>query len=521
MNKDTRTKNSLTNIIVNFLYQFIIILISFFSRRIFIETLGVEYLGISGLFTNIIGILALAELGIGSAISYSMYKEIANNNTEKLKALTTYYKSLYNKIALIILVAGLALLPFLKYIVKLETEIDNIEIYYIINILNTVISYLFVYKTTIVTADQKEYKMKLINCILEVLKLFGQIFVLIQFKSYLLYLGMQMLFVLIGNIIRSNKATKWYPFIKEKAELSKEDKTNVWTNIKSMFCYKIGGVIQGNTDNILISMLVNTGMVGYYSNYTTILNKLDGIIGIFFNSITASIGNFNVLSKKEDKCKIFNVLTFFSGYLFLIACIGIYFVGEDVIIAMSGNTAFVLEKSILIISIILFYFRGMLYPILSFRTTTGLFKMAKYSTLMWALLNIIFSIIFGKIMGLFGIILATVVSLLMTNAWYEPYLLYKKFFNKSPMEYYIKHILRFVLIGIIILLMTPIMNLITIDHLYIRIIVKFILSLIIPNIIFILVYCRSEEFKYIVEKIKEILSGFSTWLKNKKEKSSN
>ena len=291
MNKNSRTKNSMINVTVSVIYQIFMLLITFITRRVFIENLGVDYLGIGGLFSNLLEILALAELGIGGAISFSMYKEIAENNQEKLKALNTYYKSLYNRIAIIVLIIGLSLLPFLKYLINLENEVQNVEVYYLIYLFNAVFSYLFVYKTTIVTADQKEYKLKAISCAFEILKAALQIISLIVFKNFLLYLFIQVFCTLLGNFIKSKMAEKWYPFIKENKELDKIEKNNVWSNIKSMFFYKFGGVALNNTMNLLISVLVNTTMVGYYSNYTMIYNKINSFITLFFSSILASVGN--------------------------------------------------------------------------------------------------------------------------------------------------------------------------------------------------------------------------------------
>lgn len=505
MNKNSRTKNSIINMITSVGYQFSILIIAFITRRIFIENLGVDYLGIGGLFTNLLEILALAELGIGSAISFSMYKEIAENNHKKLKALNTYYKNLYNRIAIIVLVIGLTLLPFLKYLIKLENEIPNVEIYYLIYLFNTVFSYLFVYKTTIVTADQKDYKLKIVSCGIEILKAILQVISLIIFRNFLVYLLIQIFCTLLGNFIKSKLAEKWYPFIKEEEELPKEEKKAVWNNIKSMFFYKFGGVAMNNTTNILTSILVNTTMVGYYSNYTMIYNKINSFITLFFSSILASIGNLNVTSTNEKKYEIYKTLSFVSYWMFALASIGIFFLAEDIVTAMSGSQMFILEKSILIISVINFYIQGILHPNSTFRQTTGLFKMAKHSMLMCALLNLILAIILGNKYGLLGILLATMISRLLTNVWYEPYLLYRKFFGKNPMEYYKNEIKKAVLCIGIIFIMMPIIKLVMIEHLYIRIIVKFIICFIIPNIVFFIIFRKTKEFNYILKKIEDLI----------------
>ena len=505
MNTNSRTKNTMLNLISNVIYQVVLLLITFLSRRVFIKTLGIDYLGISGLFSNILELFTLAELGIGSAISFSMYKHLANKDEKKLQELTTYYKVLYNRIALFILIIGLAILPFLKYIINLEAEIANIEIMYLIFLGNSVFSYLFVYKTTIVNADQREYKLKSINVIIELAKGILQIVSLITLKNYILYILIQVICTVVGNLLKSRLAEKWYPFIKEKAELPEVEKKELWSDIKSMCFYKFGTVAMNHTDNILTSVLVSTTMVGVYSNYTMIYTKISGFINLIFSSVMASIGNLNVSSSNEEKYKMYKVLRVLSYMLFSIACIGIWFIGEDMIRVITDSTNYILDKSILLVIIVNYYLMGVLNPNTVFRQTSGLFKHAKYCMLLCSVLNIVLSIILGNLYGLFGIILASIISRLLTNIWYEPYILYTKFFDKSPKEYYMREIIRAVLLAGVILLLTPIINLVTFDNAYIRIIIKFIICSVIPFAIFCLTFIKNEEFIYLVNKVKMLL----------------
>lgn len=505
MNSNSRTKNSAVNLIINISYQALILIITFITRRIFIKSLGIDYLGISGLFSNILELFALAELGIGSAISYSMYKYLAQKNTTKLQELNTYYKTLYNRIALIVLAVGLSLLPFLKYIINLETEISHIELYYLINLLNSVFSYLFVYKTTIVNADQNDYKLKLVNIFSEVLKCVFQILTLLFLKNYLVYLLIQVFFTFLSNLFKSKMAEKWYPFIKEEAELPNEEKKDLWNNIKSMFFYKMGNSVMNHTDDILTSIIVSTTTVGFYSNYVMIYTKISSFINLIFGSITASIGNMNVDADSESQYKMYKVLEFMSYILFAIASIGIWFVADDVVTAICGSSDYLLNKNILIIVIINYYCMGLLNPNCVYRQTSGLFKLAKYSMLICCIINIILSIILGNIYGLFGIILASVISRLLTNIWYEPYILYTKFFGKNPTEYFVREGTRAVLVVLIIIMITPIINMITFANLYLNILIKSLICLIIPSCIFIIVFRKNQELKYLLDKAKVIL----------------
>ena len=198
---------------------------------------------------------------------------------------------------------------------------------------------------------------------------------------------------------------------------------------------------------------------------------------------------------------MYKTLRFVSFWLYAFASIGIFFLAEDVVTAMTGSTEYILDKSILIVSLINFYIQGILQPNATFRQTTGLFKMAKYSMLICALLNLVIAIILGNLYGLVGIVLAMVLSRLLTNAWYEPYLLFKKFFGRNPIEYYKSEIIKVLLCISIIVILSPLMNLITINNLYIKIIVKLIICCIIPNLFFITIFKKTKEFNYIFKKV--------------------
>ncbi|MBQ9314470.1 MAG: hypothetical protein IJ220_05690 [Clostridia bacterium] len=325
MNNHSRTKNTIFNFIGNSLYQIIIIVLTFITRRVFIKTLGVEYLGISGLFTNILSVLSLADLGIGSAIYYSMYKAVAEKDEDKLAALTNYYRTMYNKIALIVFIIGISFMPFLRYIINLEKDIPHIELYYFISILSTVFSYLFVYKTSVLYADQSEYKLKGLFIIIQLIKSIGGILIIYFTMNFIFYISFNAIMGIIGNLICSKYAEKQYPFINKKVSLDEKEKKGIWENIGAMFLYKFSSIILNNTDNIIISILVGTNMVGYYSNYTMIYNKIFGITDIFFNSFKSSVGNMNNNSTKEKKYQMFKVISLLSFWVFSFACIGIFF----------------------------------------------------------------------------------------------------------------------------------------------------------------------------------------------------
>lgn len=505
MSVKSRTKNSVLNIFVGLVYQIIILILTFISRTIFIKILGVDYLGINAIFINILSLLSLTELGFGSAFIYSMYKPLAEKDNKKLNALVNYYKKIYTYIAVIIGIVGLLLVPFLDKIIYLNISINNIIIFYLIFLFNTVLSYLFIYKTSIITADQKDYKLKIYNIILSIIQNLLQIIILIVYKNYLFYLLIQVIITILGNIIKSKKAEKLYPYILGNEKLDLKDKKMIWDNVKYMFFYQLGSVILNNTDNILISILVGTQVVGYYSNYTMIILTIVGFVSIIFTSLQSSLGDFNLKADKNKKFLIFKVLNLISYWIYGFCSICFCFLIQDFITIWLGKN-YLLNENILYISIFNFYLQGVLYPIWCYRYTTSIFKHTQYSMLSASLLNIIFSIILGYKFGLFGILFATAISRIFTTMWYEPYKLFKIYFERTVKKYYVDEFKKIIILFLIISCMYFIINYLPNYNLYLNFLLKSLLCLIFPNLIIYILFKNSEEFKYLKEKILFVFS---------------
>lgn len=500
----TRTENATINIIMGIVYQVIVILTGFIARKVFVITLNAEYLGVNGILNNIISVLSLSELGISTAIIYSLYKPIVENNKEKISALIQYYHKLYNRIAIIIAVLGLILLPFLKYIIKLNISINEITLYYFLFLFNTVVSYLFTYKTSILIANQQEYVYKKYMIVINILQVILQIIVLLVFHNFLIYLCVQIVCSIVSNYICSKKAEKLYPYINDKKTLKEYEKKSIWNNIKSMFSYKIGGVILNNTDNILISIILGTIIVGYYSNYTMIVNHVATFCGIIFTAMQASLGNLAVEEGAEKKYFVFRVLQLMSHWIYGFCSICFIVLFQDFIKLWLGQE-YVLGNEIVIVCIINFYIQGILYPIFCYRNTTGLFKNTKFIMFFASIINLILSIIGGYIFGLVGILGATAISRLITNSWFEPFILFKKYFKTKPWKYYKTEVER-VIINIIVMLITVLIsNLFVKDVTILTFVIKCTICLIVPNILYYILFRNKEEFIYLKNTLlKEI-----------------
>ena len=503
--KRTRTENAAINVFIGITYQIVVILLGFISRKIFVLMLDVEYLGINGILNNILSVLSLSELGISGAIIYSLYKPVANNDKKKISALINYYRKLYMTIAIIIFCLGIILIPFLQYIIKLSIPINEIIMYYMLYLINTVVSYLITYKTAILMANQKEYICKKYMLIISILQFILQVIAIVTIKSFFLYICIQIACSVISNYICSKKAEKLYPYINEKETLEKKEKKDIWNNIKSMFLYRLGGVMLNNTDNILISIIVGTVVVGYYSNYSMIVTQVAAVCAIIFTAMQASLGNLAVEGDEERKFFIFKVLQMMSRWIYGFCSVCLIVLLQDFIQLWLGKD-FLLENNIIYASILNFYSQGIVYPIACYRNTTGLFRYTKYTMIFASIINIILSIIGGKIYGLIGILIATTVARFLTSLWYEPLILFKKYFHKHVIKYYFEEICGAIIVIIMIILTVIICNNIPFNGL-VGFILKCCICVIVPNAIFMAIFWRKEEFQYlknsIVLKIKE------------------
>lgn len=500
---ESRIIKAQRNIITSLFQTFLNLLLTFVSRVIFVKVLAASYLGINGLFTNVLNILSLADLGIGTAMMYRLYKPIAESDTGKISALIAYFRKMYLCIAAAVLTMGLAMLPFLNYIIRLEKPVPYLEWYYILALLNVVISYLFVYRTTLLAADQKSYILNKYIMLFRIVTFVVQVTVLLVFKNYFLYLLSALVISFISNFTQNAVTLKLYPYLREKAErLDHQEKELIKKDIKATFLYKACGTVQSNTDNILISSFVGTVFVGYYSNYSLVITSVVSIITLVFNALKASIGNLiasNDTSQKE-KLFLFNVLELINYWIISFCSICFICLFPDFIKIFFGSE-YILELSIVIMVVLNFYTSNIRQTIWVFRETTGLFHETRYVTAVTAVINIFLSLILGYFWGMGGIIAATVIARMLYAWWKEPIVLFHKFFHQSAKVYYITYIARICLCVVSCFFTYLMCNILLINNVYIHFLINILICCVVPNVIFFICYFRTPEFHYIEEKI--------------------
>ena len=431
----SRSQNTILNIFFGYAAQLGTIVLSFIGRRIFLQYLSVDYLGINGLYSNILTVLSLAELGLDSAVVYSLYKPVADGNEALINSLLAYFKRIYFALAGIIFLIGTALVPFLHFLIKSELNRQNLIYYYLIFLANTVASYFVAHKVALLCAYQEQRVQKLVvlssNLVLQIL----HIIVLVVWKNYYLYVLATLLTTIISNLALGCVCDKIHPNIKKKLPPVDFDKKPIREKVYSTLIYKVGAVAVTNTDNILISVLVSTAAVGLYSNYYVVYGSIQGFIAIITTSLISSLGNLGVSGDKKRQYEIFNFALMFYHFTAALGLIGFSALLNDVVELWLG-AEYLFDWPTVFIIALNFYISNAISPVWMYREANGLFEQVRYLMLARATVNIILSVLLGMIWGTFGILLATAISLAVTNFWYEPRILFKKVFDLSVREYW-------------------------------------------------------------------------------------
>lgn len=502
----SRTEASIRNVIISIAEQLITLLLMFVQRTFLIKYLATEYLGIEGLFTNILSLLSMLELGFGSALVYSMYKPMAENDEEKINLLMKLYAKIYNTIGTITLIVGFSLAPFLNFFIKEMPNISNISLIYCMYVLNTALSYFFVYKSSIITVAQNQYIITINKFIFTVIQNIVQIFVLVFLKNYIIYYLITIIFTLFTNISISIIANKQFPFIKNKSigKLSKKEVKEIKNYVSAIFINKVGWTILNGTDNLLISKYIGVVVVGIYSNYLLIINAIHGLIQRVFTSITASVGNLGTEENAIASHKVFKKVLMITNILAGTCSKCLYILLNPFIYMWIGEN-FVFSNITVALIVTIFYIETIRRAAYTFYEAYGLFIHFKYKPVFEGVTNLAISIILGKLIGVNGILLGTIISLLLFTFWIEPYILYKYVFNKKVKSYFLtigKYFIIFMIEWILCFVITSFFKSYTI----VNFILKCIVCLSIPTFVYYILLKNTEEFNFFIDLKDKLLN---------------
>jgi O-antigen/teichoic acid export membrane protein len=501
----SRTKNTIKNLMANFLNVLVTVLLSFIVRTVFIKTLGKDYLGLNGLFTNILSILSLTELGIGTAISFRLYKPLANKDKKRITVLMKFYKQTYQIISLIILILGLLIMPFLDFFIKGSVDFINIYLVFSIYLLQTISSYMFfAYKTTLINADQKEHITVKVGMSVDIVSSIIQIFSLLIYKNFIIYISLLILFNIVKNFLISLKVDKEYPFIKESIDekLSLLELKDMFKDFGAIFLYKINTVVLSATDNIIISAFLGITTVGLYSNYILIFNTLKKIISTFYNAVRASIGNLHATTNVKREYMIFNVINLITVILFGGAAIGIFVVSNAFITIWIGEQ-YVISKLFSFLLGIEFYLRGIQIFLSQFRTSMGLFQQAKYRPLFSILINLAISLLLVQFIDIYGVLIGTIIAILTTSMWYDPIIIHKYGFGLSSRKYFLKNIYYVFVVIVAGGVSSFFVNMIIVENILLLVVAIFI-CILVSLVTFLLFFIKTKEMEYLFDLCKKL-----------------
>ena len=418
-----------------------------------------------------------------------------------------FYKKAYRYIAGIIFTIGMLCLPFLKYIIngyeEVKLAVPELNWIYVMFLLNTVITYLMAYKRTLIIADQREYKITPIIMAFNIISTLAQILVLIIFKNFILYLGIQIIVKVFENIFVNRYINKNYDYIKDKNtdKLPKDNVRGLITNVKALMVHKIGEIAVYSTDNLIITKIINIVVTGLYSNYTLITGVFKNLTTMLFNNVTASMGNLIVTENEDKKIQIFNVMNFVAFWVFTVTAV-FMFVIIDPFVRLEYGEQYVLPLITTALIIIEYFYYGMRLAVSTVKSAAGIYVQDKYVPLITAIINLVVSIILGKKIGLDGVIIGTIVSTASISLWYRPMLVYKNVFKTSSKQYFVK-LLTYTIVFTISLVGTGLLSYyFPINNMYIKFIYCAFIGLIIPNILIFLLYRKTSELKRVIEIIK-------------------
>lgn len=482
-----------------------ILLVNFIQRTVFIYVLGRTLSGVNGVYTDVLSVLSLTELGIGTALNYSLYKPVAEHNIEKIKSYMRFYKRAYLTIAGVIAVLGIAISPFLKYILKNpgNLTVRELTLYYYLFLFNTVISYFVTYKYSLVNAEQKNYIQTNITTLTKMATATVQIAVLLLFRNFLFYLLAQSVVELLQKIFVTAYLNRLYPYLRDPnvQKLTTQETQVVATKTKALICHKIGDVARLQTDKIIISSFVSVDTAAVVDNYVYIITYVGNFVNIIFDSVISGFGNVVATESKERQYLLFKVYRFFACWLFGFGAVGFFhlltpFIGG----VWLHDSSWTLPQITVALLVMDFYLKGGRTVLLNFKIASGLFEQDRFLPLIQGAVNLVVSIALVQKIGVTGVYVGTLISGIMANL-IRPGIIYRVCFAKKAGNYFrdsLKYIGVILAVGVVI---TPIRRVVMGKVTIFTFALMVLLITLLYNLVFLAVFHRTEEFSYLWEAV--------------------
>lgn len=494
-----RVQSAAKNIAFGQIGNLITQLLNFVLRTLFIAHLGDTLNGVNGLYTNILSVLSMAELGIGTALNYSLYKPVAHGNINKVKSYMRLYKKAYSIIGIAVALIGVAVSPFLPYLVKQPegVTIRDLTLYYFIFLFNTVSTYFVAYKYSLVNAEQKNYIQTNIITITKMITVSLQIIVILTTGNYYVYLLTAAAVELLQKIFVSIYLNRRYPYLRDKdvEKLSKEETGEIVAKTKALMLHKIGDVARLQTDSMIISGFINVTISGFVDNYNQVLVSAANVVNIIFNSVLSSFGNLFATESREKQYQIFKVYRFAACWIYGFSAVGFSLLLTPFVELWLGKDK-LLPFTVITCILIDYYLKGDRIVLSNFKTAAGVFEQDKYLALIQGAVNLVISIVLVQKIGLIGVYIGTIVSGLMANIT-KPVIIYKVILDQPVKGYFTEGIKYILAILASFGILQGIKRLIMDQTTLLTFAVMFAIICVVFNGIFLLLFGRTDEFGYL------------------------
>lgn len=490
----SRTENAKANIFTGLISKMVFILLPFITRTCIIYSLGTIYLGLNSLFTSVLQLLSLAELGFGEALVFSMYSPLANGDHNKVRALLNLYRRIYRIIGSVILVLGICFIPFIDDIIKGDVPPDvNVHILYIIYLLNTVVSYwLFAYKNSVLAATQKLSVLNNINSIIRILLSVTQVVLLISFKNYYLYVVAIPVFTIAQNVLVNKVTQKMYPMYFCKGELDKKEISDIKKRVTGMFIYKLCGSLRTSLNSILISAFIGLEVLAKYENYFFIVSSIVGIMTLISSGIVAGVGNSIATENKDKNYNDFIKFFFLYGIL-TTWCTSCLLCLMQPFMKLWVGDELMMSNGLVVLFCIYFYLLKTGDICYVYRQASGIWWKDKYRPIVEAIINLIINIFLVQKIGVSGVLISSVITLSTINFFWGGKILFKEYFERSMSEYLL-HAAKYLIVTTCVAFITYCICSIVQGYGYLSFMLKLLICAIIPSIFLLLIYKHDKEF---------------------------
>lgn len=512
MAKKSRTTNSILNLVTGFGGHLLTTILDFVVRTVFIYTLGKKYLGINGLFTNILSVLSLANLGIGTAIVYRLYAPLANKDTHRVRVLIKFYKLAYKLIGCVVFGLGLLIIPLLPVLIKDYASLGergiNATVLFILFLLNSASSYWFLaYRTSVLNANQERYLVQIFNMITHTLTSIAKILILLFVRDFMIYTAVGIAIGILVSIGRGIFAKKRHPefFEKEKDSISRQEVFDMLKDCGALFVLKINQVVVKASDNLILSSFIGLEPVGMYSNYMLFYRTFTSLFSQFLSSYKASLGNIYATGDVKKRYLFFKRTSFLASTVFGIAAVGVAVCANEVIAAWIG-TEYVIPQPMPILIGIELYLVGILDNLGQVRHISGIFQQMWYRPLFSIVVNIVVSVVLAKCWGICGVTCGTIAAWVFTNYLIDPHLIFKYAFDnyKPVREYYLNSLSHIGVLTVITAIDMWVCSQLLVGHGWFSVAFHVLITGLSVPVAFAVLFWGTEECQYLVQLIRKI-----------------